>query len=304
MALRDSDSPRRPMSDPQKLIEAGLTLEKNGELEPALDLYRRAGHEARDPLTISEAIRRQSVVHRRKSDWDESLALARKAGAVASAAGLMDQFALTINTEAATLLMRGDAKGAAALFDKVVQGTSTDLRVRAIALQNLGTIAAQAGDWERSRACFRESVQCFQRAGDAWGEAVALNNYGSAALDHGNLIMAEELLEQAVAAARRVEDFDSAALATLNQAEALAGMGQLPRATELATSALTFFTTSGNALRHSEALRVLGDIDRKRGDTSSARARYTEALALATAAHAPVEVESVRQRLADLGSQA
>jgi tetratricopeptide (TPR) repeat protein len=288
------------MADPQQLIDLGLRQEKNGELDAALEHYRRAETESTDPMTISEAIRRQSVVYRRRSDWDASIELARKAGRVASEAQLVDQFAQTLNTEAATLLMRGDLPSAAALFEKVAQGTSADPRVRAIALQNLGTIAAQTGEWDRSRTCFRESVQCFQRAEDAWGEAVALNNYGRAALDHGNMMMAEELLEQAVAAARRVEDYDSASLAMLNQAEALAGMQQLPRATALALAALEFYVTSKNDFRHSEALRILGDIDVKRGDPASARQRYTEALALASAADAPLEMEIVRARLAAL----
>ncbi len=292
------------MTGPPELIELGLRLEKNGELDAALEHYQRAELESADPLVISEAIRRQSVVFRRRSDWDASIELARKAGQVAVDAQLVDQFAQTLNTEAATLLMRGDLPSASALFDKVVQGTSADPRVRAIALQNLGTIAAQTGEWERSRACFRESVQCFQRAEDAWGEAVALNNYGRAALDHGNMMMAEELLEQAVAAARRVEDYDSASLAMLNQAEALAGMRQLPRAMALATSALEFFASTKNSFRHSEALRILGDIDLKRGDAVSARQRYTEALVLASAADAPLEMEVVRARIAALDETA
>ncbi len=291
------------MADPQELIELGLRHEKNGELDAALEHYVRAEKEARDPLATSEAIRRQSVVYRRRSDWEASIRLARKAGEVASSAGLVDQFAQTLNTEAATLLMRGDHANARTLFDKVAQGKSSDPRVRAIAMQNLGTIAAQLGEWDRSRECFRESVQCFQRAEDAWGEAVALNNYGRAAFDHGNLIMAEELLEQAVAAAHRVEDRDSAALAMLNQAEALAGLKQLPRATALANSALEFYASTHNSFRHSEALRILGDIDLKRGDVTSARQRYTEALALASAADAPVEMELVRSRLATLDGQ-
>ena len=288
------------MAGPEDLIEIGLRLEKNGELEPALEHYRRAEREATNPLVTSEAVRRQSIVMQRRSEWDASIALARRAGEIASASGLIDQFAQTVNTEAATLLMRGDLVGASRLFERVVAGTSENPRVRAIALQNLGTIAAQAGEWTRSRECFRESVSCFQRAGDAWGEAVALNNYGRAALDHGNMVMAEELLEQAVAAARRVEDFDSAALAMLNQAEALAGMGRLPRAMELASEALSFYTTSGNAFRHSEALRILGDIDLKRGDRTAARQRYVQALELARAADAPVEVEVIRARIAAL----
>jgi tetratricopeptide (TPR) repeat protein len=292
------------MADPQELIDLGLRHEKNGELDAALEHYRRAESEATDAMTISEAIRRQSVVFRRRSDWDASIELARKAGRVASEAQLLDQFAQTVNTEAATLLMRGDLTGATQLFENVSRGESSDPRVRAIALQNLGTIAAQTGEWDRSRECFRESVQCFQRAEDAWGEAVALNNYGRAALDHGNMMMAEELLEQAVAAARRVEDYDSASLAMLNQAEALAGMQQLPRATALATAAREFYATSGNAFRHSEALRILGDIDLKRGDATSARQRYTEALVLASAADAPVEMRVVRERLAALDGKA
>ena len=292
------------MTSPQDLIELGLRLEKNGELDAALEHYRRAEAESTDPLSISEAVRRQSVVFRRRSDWDASIELARKAGKIAVDEQLLDQFAQTLNTEAATLLMRGDLPSASALFEKVAQGTSADPRVRAIALQNLGTIAAQTGEWDRSRVCFRESVQCFQRAEDAWGEAVALNNYGRAALDHGNMMMAEELLEQAVAAARRVEDNDSASLAMLNQAEALAGMRQLPRATALATTALEFFRSTKNSFRHSEALRILGDIDLKRGDAASARQRYTEALVLASAADAPLEMEVVRSRLAALDETA
>jgi tetratricopeptide (TPR) repeat protein len=287
------------MADPKELIDIGLRHEKSGELEIALEHYRRAESEANDPLTISEAIRRQSVVYRRRCDWDLSIQLARRAGEVASAAHLPEQFAQTVNTEAAVLLIRGDTAAAARLFEQVVEG-STDSKVRAIALQNLGTIAAQNGEWDRARERFRDSVQAFQRADDAWGEAVALNNYGRSALDHGNLVMAEELLEQAVAAARRVEDYDSAHLAMLNQAEALAKMKQLPRAIELATAAHDFFTTAGNNLRRSEALRVLGDLDVKRGDRVSARQRYAESLALASAADARVEMELVVARLSQL----
>jgi hypothetical protein len=77
-------------------------------------------------------------------------------------------------------------------------------------------------------------------------------------------------------------------------------MQRYPRATELATSALDFYTQSGNVLRRSEALRILGDIDARQGDAARARQRYTEALALATFAAAPMEAEIVRQRLAAL----
>jgi tetratricopeptide (TPR) repeat protein len=284
------------MTDPRELIEVGLRHEKAGELDAALEHYRRAEAESNDALTISEAIRRQSIVYRRRCDWDLAIHLARKAGAVASAAHLNDQFAQTVNTEAAVLLIRGETDEAARLFTQVIDGSS-DFKVRAIALQNLGTIAAQKGEWDIARDRFRDSVQSFQRAEDAWGEAVALNNYGRAALDHGNLMMAEELLEQAVAAARRVEDFDSAHLSMLNLAEALAAMKRMPRATELATAALEFFTTARNDLRRSESLRILGDLDVKRGDVAGARQRYAQSLALASAADARVEMDLVRARI-------
>ena len=287
------------MTDPKELIEVGLRHEKAGELDAALDHYRRAEGSANDPLTVSEAIRRQSVVQRRRCDWDLAIQLARRAGEVAAAAHLHDQFAQTVNTEAAVLLIRGETAEAAKLFERVIE-SSTNAKVRAIALQNLGTIAAQNGKWDVARERFRESVQAFQRAEDAWGEAVALNNYGRSALDHGNLRMAEELLEQAVAAARRVEDYDSAHLSMLNLAEALAALKQLPRAVELTTTALEFFTTARNSLRRSESLRILGDLDVLRGDPAGARQHYAESLALASAADARVEMELVMARIAAL----
>jgi tetratricopeptide (TPR) repeat protein len=287
------------MDSPATAIEVGLAHEKRGALEEALECYRSVAAHAEDPQFLSEALRRQANVYRMRSEWELAIELVQRAEETALAAGLTDQYAQCLLSEGAIAQMRGNRPAASALYERVLS-SSQNPRIRGWALQNRGSIAAQEGEWETARSLFKQSQQSFLLAGDFWGQSVAMNNYGRAALEHGNMRMAVELLGDALRAATRVNDQDTVAVVLANRAEAYAGLGDLAQASTEAQKALDFFRRVGNATRQVETLRLLGDIELKRGDIATARRQYREGLALASEIGSERETGRLKAKLVAL----
>jgi tetratricopeptide (TPR) repeat protein len=281
-------------------IEEGLRLEKFGMLDRALAHYE-AATSGPDPLTVTTAWRRRASVLRTRCDWDGALAAARESAAVAVRHGLRDAHAEALNAEAAVFQSKGDFIAARPLLERILDMT-TDPRIRGVALQNLGAIAAEGGDLETAEHRFLESYGCFQAADYAWGQAFALNNYGRAAMDRENFEIAERVLTRAVELAREIEDLDLAALATMNLAETMLCAGDLERADEAASTALGYFDMAGNRWRRVECLRLLGDINRRDGQAEIARRCYLQGLELARELGVQLEVTRLEDRLNALGA--
>lgn len=284
------------MPDTRALLNEGVRREMGGALDDARKFYERAADEGEDPGVACEALRRLADVHRAQCRWDEALAAARRSGVAAEAAGLRDRMAEAINAEASVHLSRSDFASATPLFERV-HALAEDDRMRGIALQNLGAIAAQSGDLPGAERRFAESYDAFRRAGYTRGEALALNNQGRAALDGGDALKAADLLGQSLALARAVQDADLIALATLNLAEALAAGGDGEQAEELLSGALGYFATSGNEWRRVECLRLLGDLLRRRGEDETSRRCWQQGLDVARRIGARLEEQALAERL-------
>jgi tetratricopeptide (TPR) repeat protein len=252
---------------------------------------------APEPAVVSEAFRRLSSVYRTRCDWDDALTAARRSAAIARQAGLDELFAEALNAEAAVHQSRGDFTRAVPLLEQILTLTQ-DERVRGIALQNLGAIAAELGNLERAEERFLASYDAFQKAGYALGEAYALNNSGRAALDHGNVARADSLLQDALRAAMAVGDLDLLALARLNLAEARIRQREFAQADELASAALGYFVSVGNRWRQTECLRLLGDISDRQGQVDIATRCYQQGLKLAREIGAHREAAELTRRLA------
>lgn len=285
------------MPEPLGDIEEGLRLEKAGMLDRALAHYE-AATEGSDPLTVATAWRRRASVMRTRCEWDGALAAARESAAVAERHGLHDAHAEALNAEAAVFQSQGDFVAAVPLLERALEMTTAP-RIRGVALQNLGGIAAEQGDLETAEHRFLESYRCFRDADYSWGQAFALNNYGRAAMDRGNLEIAERVLTQAVELARSVEDLDLSALATMNLAETMLAADDFDRAEEAASAALGYFDMVGNRWRRVECLRLLGDINRRHGDLEIAERCYTQGLALARELGVQLEIIRLEERLRD-----
>jgi len=287
------------MPDARASLERGLRLERGGVLDGALQAYATAADIATDPADRAEALRRQADVLRTRAEWGRALELARESAHVAGAAGLNDLLAEAINAQAAVRQCQGDLDAAARLYGQIPE-LSSDRRIRGIAHQNLGALAAMAGRHEEAALRFEESLTCFRASGYTRGVAIALVNLGRAALDQDDAVRAETVLRDAAAAAREVDDLDLAALALVNLAEAVLERGGYDQAEEHASSALGFFKVSGNRWRQIECLRMIGDIRRARGEADVARRSYTQALELARSIGAEPEIASVTARLGAL----
>ncbi|HEU5185889.1 MAG TPA: tetratricopeptide repeat protein [Gemmatimonadaceae bacterium] len=283
------------MPEPLGDIEEGLRFEKSGMLDRALAHYE-AATTGDDPLTVTTAWRRRASVLRTRCDWDGALAAARESAAVALRYGLEDAHAEALNAEAAVFQSQGDFDAAVPLLERILTMTK-EPRIRGVALQNLGSIAAERGDYETAERRFLESYRCFRDAEYDWGQAFALNNYGRAAMDRGSLEIAERVLARAVELARSVEDLDLAALATMNLAETMLTANDLERADETASTALGYFEMAGNRWRRVECLRLLGDINRRDAQHEVATRCYQQALLLARELGVHLEITRLEERL-------
>jgi tetratricopeptide (TPR) repeat protein len=294
--VQTPSSPRGTIPDERQALEAGIQYEKSGFPDRALEQLRLAVRVARDPRVASEAWRRQAGVHRTRCEWDLALAAAREAAQIARRIDNAELLGEAINQEALVYRTQGRFDEARRLLEQVLARTR-DERVRGIALQNLGSIAAETGDLETAERRFHESADAFERAGYRLGIAYALNNSGAAALESGQVARAEATLEQAVLAAQEVGDLDLTALATMNFAEALAARGNVARAEELASVSLGYFTVEGNTWRRIECLRLVGDIALRRGQPDAAQRCFEQGLRLAEEIGATHEASVLRERI-------
>jgi len=284
------------MPDTTEKLEEGIRLERAGLLDRALEAYRMVASDGESPDRIAAALTHEADVHRAQCDWDASLYAARKAQAVARENKLPNRLADAMIAEVNVLMSQNNFGDATMLLNEVVSST-TDARIRGIALQNLGSILAQMGQFMAAERAFAASLASFQEAGYVRGEAIALNNFGRLALDNGDGDRAVPLLEQALRLGRQVEDLDLAAMASLNLASALCQKGEFSRAQDLAMSAFGYFAVCKNAWREIECLRLVADINERCDDCGNAARCYDLALRLATEIGAEVEERAVRERL-------
>lgn len=283
--------------DPYDELDAAVIHERQGEVDDALAHYRVAESLAEeDAWLLSEVLRRQAYLLHARSEWEQSLALSRRAATVADTASLREQHAEALVAMAWVHVARGEHPQAISELERVATLTD-DPRITGLALHNLGAIAAERGAWELARSNFMESVKRFQAAGYQRGVAFAHNNYGRAALDHGNFVLAADLLQQAVSSARKAADVDLHSLATMNLAEALAGAGDFARAETMAAEALQYFTSTGNSWRRVECERLLGDLELKLEHRDAAWKWWIEALETARAIGAQLEIAKLEARL-------
>lgn len=268
------------MPDSIEQLEEGRRYEGHGVLDRALECYESAADSADDPAVVSEALTHQSRVYRCRSEWTRALDTARRAQDAARLAGLTALLIEANIAEGNVLMCRGEFAEALALFRGVLEA-STDARVRGIALQNIGSILWQQGQLGAAERALSESFGWFQRADYQLGAAIALNNHGRITLERGNAALAEQLLTQALEAARAHEDAELIALVTLNYAEALAALGDRIHAEEKASTALGYFTASGNRWREVECLRLIGTINEQLINYADAHRCYSRALTIA-----------------------
>lgn len=285
------------MPHPRELLDEGLRLEKAGTLDRALEQYEAALSAATDPSIEAEAWRRQAHVRRLRCEWEEAIAAARRSAETAATADLHDHVAEALNAEAAVHQTCGDFEPARALYERILRETSNE-RIRGVALQNLASVCGMQDDMAAAARHFREAYDCFARCGYSWGKTHVLNNLGRVYFEQGELDEAGDYLLRAIDESKLIDDLDLLALARLNYGEVLLARGDLGEAETEVSAAVGHFAAAGNQWRRIECLRVLGDLQARKGAQDVAERFYENALRVAEEIGAKAEQQRIAQHLA------
>lgn len=280
---------------PSQTLEEGIRLERAGLLDKALQQYRSVV-DAGEPALTAEALRHEADVHRTRCDWDAAMDRARRSADIARSIGRDDLVADALNAEAAVHLSRSDYEPARALLLEMLD-LATGPRIRGIALQNLGLIAAEEEDLDEAHLRFTESSVCFEEAGYHRGVALSLLNTSRLPLLRGRYDLAAEQAAQAEAVARQIGDLELVALACLTLGEALLQLRRLDDAERCAVIAFGYFSGVRNDWRRVECLRLQGDLHMAAGDPPSAERCFRRGLEIAERLDAALEIDRLQERL-------
>ena len=285
--------------DADDYLQSGIRCHRLGLLDRALVEFVTAVGLAESAEVRSVAMTHQSNVLRAQCQWHSALEVARQSREIAEQAGLVTRAAEARIAEANVYLARGEFEAALPVFHALLKDT-TEPRLRGVALQNIGNIRAQCGVLAQAELAFAESFKWFERARFPLGQAIARCNQGRARLDRGDAAGAVPLLESALVLAKEAEEGELAASTLVNLAEALLETDP-ERAEDLACTALGHFRHSGNHLAHLECLRLLGDVNARRGHAEQAVACYEKGLRIARETGARGEVVVLEKRMREVG---
>ena len=278
----------------------GIRYERGGVVHRARDCFEAATRAAEQhPKEAAEGWWRLANLHRLHSSWDEALRCARTAAALAREHGFANTEADALNIEGAVWYVRGDYVQARSHYLRMLDLATTS-GTRAKALQNLGTLAAEGGEFDEGERLFAESRNAFRAAGDARGEANSLLNMGRLQLDRGLAEVANRTLDEAVSAARQAGDLEMHAAALLNHGIALGELGRSEEAEEWVITAYGQFTIADIPVQRVRSLMQLAALAASRKEAGNARVALEHAKDVAEAAQLPRELLMIAERLSAL----
>lgn len=294
------ESALRRSNEPASLLADGIRYERGGVVNRARDCFEAATHSAEQhPEEAAEAWWRLANLHRLHSSWDEALRCARKAAMLAHEHGFSNTEADAVNIEGAVWYIRGDYDQARVHYLRMLDLATTS-GTRAKALQNLGTLAAEARNFDEGERLFAESRDAFRAAGDARGEANSLLNMGRLQLDRGFPEVANRTLDEAVSAARQCGDLEMHAAALLNHGIALGELGRSEEAEERVITAYGQFTIADIPVQRVRSLMQLAALAAARKEPGAARVCLEHAKDVAESAELPREIQMITEQLSAL----
>lgn len=284
------------------LLADGIRYERGGVVARARECFETVTRAAtQHPEEAAEAWWRLANLHRLHSSWDDALSCARTAAALAHEHGLPNTEADALNIEGAVWYIRGDHDQARIHYLRVIDLATTEA-TRAKALQNLGSLAAEGGNFDDAERLFTESRTAYQADGDARGEANSLLNIGRLQLDRGLAELANRTLAEAVTAARQSGDLEMHAAALLTHGIALGAIGRADEAEERVITAYGQFTIADIPVQRVRALMQLAALATVRKEGGAARVCLEHARDVAESAQLPRELVLIDEHLAALPS--
>lgn len=290
----------RGARDAIAVLKDGVDYLRGGSLDRAWQQFVTAARLSTDPATLSEALRRQADVKRRRADWTEALELVARAVQIARDHALRDATAAALNVKATIHHQRGDVDHAISVYREALSFDPGGHQ-RGLVCQNLGTAYAELGDHEQAAAWYAESSKAFSRAGFVREQVLSMNNQASARMDQGDLVAADIILRAALRQVHADPDAEVQALVEVNLAETLARRRvELEEAYELMARATGYFTASSNRPYRVACHRVFAMVAEAQGNRDLAESALTRGLVLAREIQSTTEIGYFEREIARL----
>lgn len=174
----------------------------------------------------------------------------------------------------------GQADEATKMFTQAQQlfTEGGDQRGSAIAVQRIGDVFYDKGDFENARKRFEGSLATFRRLGAQQNTSSALNRIGNVYYEISNLEQARTYYEQSLKIDREIGDKAGIAGGLGNLANVLDGLGDLKGAVQLQRECLQAFTDVGDKRGMGSTLNNLGVVLQEIGDLPNAKLNYEQAI--------------------------
>ena len=177
-------------------------------------------------------------------------------------------------------LVRGPIALARTALDAALAaaGPDADMRLRAIALDGAGQLAAVQADHDAQRVYQQESLAIWRELGDDARVASTLSDLGSAAHFRGEYPLAQALHAEALELAQRTGDAQQTGQALSGLGRLALHQGDLDQATAYYTQSMARFAEIGDVRRATLILGNLGVVAINSGDLALAEQRLTKHL--------------------------
>jgi DNA-binding SARP family transcriptional activator len=271
-----------PSEDRDPTIEqvVGLAHLVHGDWIAALAWLERAAHEA-DGYSPAFAWR-MGLIHHLRGDLEAALDVYRRAEIDGTDPR---NEALLMAWEASAHWVRGDPESCRALSERAFEAATRcgDQQALAAVHTVLAMLTAYDGDRRASETHYFLARDAADRAGDALQLIRIGANRASHYNEEGMYIDALSHVESVISLAETAGYATYLGLCMINRAEALVGLGRLEEAAAEYEAAKSLYQRIGST-DVCYAFCGLGDVHRERGDLSVARAAYEEAVRIAEAA--------------------
>ena len=267
-------------------IHTAQAAERQGRTEEARRCFETALHALRGPehaVLAGSLFRWIGWAHANEGDAEAALDCLQVAEVVAEAAGDDHGLASALNSRAGTLFNLGKLDEAEALFRRVQKLARRigDRELRAMADQNLGSVASIRGDLWLALRCFRSSLAGYQELGLGHHIGPLLSNIGLLQTELGEDAEAERTLASARQLCLEQGDLHHQIVVEVNRARLMLQSGQVVPALTVCSETLELSESTGDHRWVAEVHLVTGTAHARLGNWELALGALESAAQLA-----------------------
>jgi tetratricopeptide (TPR) repeat protein len=145
---------------------------------------------------------------------------------------------------------------------------------------NLGIIESMRGNWDKALAHFQQALPRLEKQGNILRLAQTHHNIGMTYMHRKEFGPAISEFDKSIDLAQKIDDQYTLGLAYLGKADVYSKTRDLPLATAYAMQSLDIFYKIGDRQSIADACRVLGSIQRERGNWQIAESYFRTAIEL------------------------